>query len=200
MIFFETLKAFDGEVFHVPYHQERYESVLRYFGIAEALDISLHVRPPKDGLYRCRFVYDLTKEPHVVKASYHKYEKRVIRSLKVVHDDTIEYDMKSTCRDRVDALFAQREKCDDVLIIKNSLVTDTSIANIAFYDSKRWLTPASPLLKGTTRERLLREGMIYEEEIRLVDIERFEKAALMNAMVDFDIISKNMKELLCLRD
>jgi len=80
------------------------------------------------------------------------------------------------------------------LIVKNSLITDTSIANIAFFDSIRWVTPALPLLKGTTREKLLREGKIFEENIHVDDLERFSKVALMNAMIDFDIITKNAKD------
>lgn len=195
--FFETIKALDGEVFNISYHQERYESVLKRFGTEKPNDIASYIKPPKNGLYRCRFVYDMSKTPHTVEVSYHEYKKRNIASLKVVHSDTIEYDIKSTCRDELDALFAQRGECDDVLIVKNSLITDTSIANIALYDSKRWVTPASPLLRGTTRERLLREKKIFEEDIDIKDIAAFSKIALMNAMVDFDIITKNIKEVLC---
>jgi len=115
----------------------------------------------------------------------------------MLHDDTIEYAMKYANRERLDALFAQRGDADDVLIIKNGFVTDTTIANIAFFDGKRWLTPASPLLEGTTRQRLLDEAKIVEEEIRIQDVARFKQVALMNAMVDFAIIPKNPKELFC---
>jgi 4-amino-4-deoxychorismate lyase len=126
--------------------------------------------------------------------TYHEYKKREISSLKLVYCDDISYRFKSTCRDRLSELYALRDECDDVLIVKNSLITDTSIANIAFFDSIRWVTPASPLLKGTTREKLLREGKIFEENIHVDDLERFSKVALMNAMIDFDIITKNAKD------
>lgn len=192
--FLETIKAFHGEIFHLPHHQARYESVLGHFGVETAQDLGSFVTPPQNGLYRCRLIYDING---FIETSYHPYQKREIHLLKMLHDDTIEYAMKYANRERLDALFAQRGDADDVLIIKNGFVTDTSIANIAFFDGKRWFTPALPLLQGTTRQRLLDEAKIFEEEIRIEDLERFSQVALMNAMVDFAIITKNTKELFC---
>jgi 4-amino-4-deoxychorismate lyase len=195
--FLETIKAVDGEIFHISFHQERYESVLKQFGIDEAQNLEQFIKPPEIGLYKCRLTYDLSKLPHRIEVTYHEYKKRDISSLKLVYDDKIEYALKSTCRDGLDALYAQRGECDDVLIVKNSLLTDTTIANIAFYDSNRWVTPALPLLKGTTRERLLRDGKIFEADIAVKDLKNFSKIALMNAMVDFDIITQNTKDFFC---
>jgi len=192
--FLETIKALDGEIFHLRYHQARYESVLGHFGVEVVQDLRRLITPPQKGLYRCRLVYD-TKG--FIETSYHLYQKREINSLKIVHDDTIEYSMKYANREKLDALFAQRGNGDDVLIVKNGLVTDTTIANIAFFDGKRWLTPVLPLLRGITRQRLLDEAKIVEEEIRIQDVARFKQVALMNAMVDFAIIPKNPKELFC---
>lgn len=195
--FLETIRAVDGEIFHISFHQERYESVLKKFGAQDVKNLEQFIKPPKIGLYRCRLTYDLSKSPHKIEVTYHEYKKRDISSLKLVYDDKIEYALKSTCRDRLNALYDQRGECDDVLIIKNSLVTDTTIANIAFYDSDRWVTPALPLLKGTTRERLLRDKKIFEADIAVEDLKKFSKIALMNAMVDFDIITQNTKDFFC---
>lgn len=192
--FLETIKALDGEVFHLSFHQARYENVLREFEIDEAQNLEKFLNPPKIGMYRCRLIYDLSKTPHTINVTYHEYKKREVNSLKLIYDNEIDYSIKSSNRERLDELYAQRGECDDVLIVKNSLITDTTIANIAFWDSKRWVTPASPLLRGTTRERLLREGRIFEEEISVEDLKKFSKVALMNAMVDFDIITKNIKD------
>lgn len=193
-IFLETIKAVDGEIFHISYHQERYENVLKHFGIDKAQNLEKFLSPPKSGIYRCRLTYDLSKTPHTIDVTYHEYKKREISSLKLIYENDIEYPLKSAYREKLDALYAQKGECDDVLIVKNSLITDTTIANIAFWDSKRWVTPTSPLLKGTTRERLLREGIIFEGNISVEDLEKFSKAALMNAMLDFDIITENIKD------
>ncbi|MEK6658827.1 MAG: aminotransferase class IV family protein [Campylobacterota bacterium] len=189
--FFETIKAIDGEVLNLSYHQARYESVLNYFGISKLQNIKDFIQPPKNGLYRCRLTYDISNH---IEVTYHEYKKREISSLKIIYDDSIEYSMKYVNRDKLDELFSLRGECDDILIVKNSLITDTSIANIAFFDSSRWITPALPLLRGTTRERLLRDGKIFEEEIHVNDLEKFLQVALMNAMIDFDIITKNAKD------
>lgn len=189
--FFETIKAIEGKVLNLSYHQARYESVLNYFGISKSQNLKDFIQLPKNGLYKCRLTYDVYNN---IEVTYQVYKKREISSLKIVYDDSIEYSMKYANRDKLDKLFALRGECDDILIVKNSLITDTSIANIAFFDGSRWITPALPLLRGTTRERLLREGKIFEEEIVVNDLEKFSQVALMNAMIDFDIITKNAKD------
>ena len=106
-----------------------------------------------------------------------------------MYDDTIEYAKKSTDRERIDTLFELREECDDILIVKNGHITDTSIANIALYKEGLWYTPTSPLLRGTTRQRLLESGFLHTTDIKVQDLHKYSKIALLNAMVDFDIIS-----------
>ncbi len=185
--FLETIKIDNGKVHHLAYHQQRYESVLDYFGIKNTREeLSNLLEVPEDGLYRCRFVYRITKNTHSIKIEYLPYEKKEIRSLRLVFDDKVHYEMKSTNREYLQRLYSMRKSCDDILIVKNSLITDTTIANIAFYDQNRWITPKQPLLKGTTRARLLDEGQLLEKDIRVEDIKQFSKIALMNAMIGFD--------------
>ena len=83
----------------------------------------------------------------------------------------------------------KRGEADEIIIIKNGLVTDTSIANIAILHDERWLTPKLPLLEGTTRKRLLNEGKVFESNITPTMLRNADKIALMNAMVDFDILN-----------
>lgn len=79
-----------------------------------------------------------------------------------------------------------KDDCDDILIIKNKRITDTSIANIVFYNGNRWITPSQPLLEGTCRARLLSEGGIEVDEIMMNDIKLFSQFKLINAMNEFD--------------
>ncbi len=189
--FFETIKVENGQVFHLPYHQKRYEGVLGSYGISDRKNLEDYIDPPKNGLYRCRLVYTIAKNTHSVNVEYIEYVKRDVQSLQVVYDDTIEYRYKSTNREHISKLFALKGKCDDILIVKNSLVRDTSIANIAFYDSKRWITPKQPLLKGTARQRLLENGFLSEKDIFVEELKNFSKIALLNAMIGFDIIEEH---------
>ena len=183
MEFLETIKAKNGKLYNLSYHKKR-------SGIK---DIELYLNPPRDGLYRCRLVYN-SKD---IKVSYHKYKKRVINSLKLVYDDSISYDKKSTNRSNIDKLFSLRGFCDDIIIVKNSLLTDTSIANIALCKDNVWYTPRRPLLKGTTRQRFLDNGLLKEADIKVSDIKNYEKLALLNAMINFDIIAdKNIGKII----
>lgn len=76
----------------------------------------------------------------------------------VGRSDTIDYRYKSTDRKELEALYALRGNQDDVLIVRNNLLTDTSIANVALEKEGVWYTPRTPLLKGTKRALLLEQG------------------------------------------
>ena len=117
--------------------------------------------------------------------------------MKLIYDDDISYKYKSTNRDKINELFVKKGKCDDILIIKGGFITDTSIANIALYKDGIWYTPSNPLLKGTTRERLLDEKKIIQKTIKIQNLKEYSKIALMNAMIDFDIITKKLKDVIC---
>ena len=186
----ETIKAQNGVLFHLPFHQLRLESAIG----ENQIELSEILNPPKSGLYRCRVVYD-AKDYEV---SYHPYFKRSVTKLKLIEDNSIEYARKYADRSALDVLFSQKEDADDVLIVKNGLVSDTTIANVAFFYKNSWITPKQPLLNGTTRMRLRLAGELKEEEIYATDIKKFESIALMNAMIDFDIIrNKKIEEIIC---
>lgn len=186
--FFETIKAIDGKIYNIKYHQKRYESVVKEFGIDDIQDLNSFLNPPEYGLYRCRLVYDISVSPIHIDVEYVEYKKRDITRFKVLFENDINYSKKSTCRDKIDKLYSLRDDADEILIVKNLLVSDTSIANIAFYENGIWFTPKLPLLNGTTRQRLLDEGKIIEADIKIQDIKKYSKIALMNAMIDFDVL------------
>ena len=189
--YLETIKALDGKLYHLEYHQERLNTTLQ---TNKTHNLSTLLDPPKDGLYRCRVLYDADS----IEIEYIPYIKRHIRSLKLLTSETLEYARKYEDREDLNRLFEKREGCDDILVVKNALVSDTSIANIAFYDGERWVTPKTPLLYGTTRKRYLETGKIVEKEITVLELKSYKKVALMNAMIDFDIIAEeNIGDIIC---
>ncbi|WP_321779132.1 aminotransferase class IV [Sulfurimonas sp.] len=190
----ETIKSVDGRLLHLGYHQKRYESVLKSFGIYTFHNLCEYLKPPSDGIYKCRLIYN----ENIVDISYTLYIKKQIKSLKLIYDNKIEYFHKSTSREVINELFEKKQNCDDILIVKNNLVCDTSIANIALFKDGIWFTPSKPLLNGTTRQRLLDEGRLQETNIKVDDLKDYTKLALLNAMIDFDIIQKyNLKDIIC---
>lgn len=188
--YFETVKAVDSKLFHLKYHQQRLEETVGESNII----LNDILKPPASGVYRCKVVYD----GHNYDVKYYPYKKKSIRTLKLVFDDEIDYSKKYYDRSRLDKLVCKKSFCDEILIVKNALITDTSIANIAFKYNNEWITPKKPLLYGTTRARLLEEYKIFEDDISVEDLSKFKQVALMNAMIDFDIIAQaNIGEVIC---
>ena len=77
---------------------------------------------------------------------------------------------------------------EDVLIVKDGCLTDTSIANVALYDGKMWCTPSHPLLRGTKRAELLDKKIIVEKDIPQAHLGKYSKIMLFNAMIDWGCI------------
>lgn len=157
-------------------------------GSKRRLDLAAHINVPDTALYRCRIVYDDT----TLEIEYIPYQKRAVRTLQAVEADQLSYALKYADRSALEDLFVQRGSSDDILIVQNGLITDTSIANIAFFDSQRWLTPRKPLLEGTTRARLLDTNKISLADISLEDLPKFTHFALMNAMIGFEEIKNGI--------
>ncbi len=178
---FETIKVLDGKIFHIDYHNRRCNTTRKaLFGATDTIDLQNFISPPPRGLYRCKVIYD-TKIQNI---EFFPYRPRVIKSLQPIRSD-IDYPYKFLDRSALDRLFAQRKEADDILIIKDGLITDTSIANVALSYKGRWLTPAKPLLAGTTRARLLDQKKLILADIEIKDIKKFDKIALLNAMIGF---------------
>lgn len=193
--YLESIKIEDGKIFHLEWHQKRMDVVFQELLKKEPYQLEhLFSRVPHDGLWRCRVVYNADS----IKLEYLPYKKRKIEHLKLIYNNEIAYRYKYAKREKLEKLFALREQAEDILIVQNSYLTDTSIANIALFDGEQWFTPKKPLLYGTTRARLLDEGKIYEQNIKVEDVKHFKKLALMNAMIDFDIIAEeNIEDVLC---
>jgi 4-amino-4-deoxychorismate lyase len=193
--FLETIKVVDGKVFNLEYHQERYERTLRAYGVNNFILLEDFLMPPLRGFYRCRVVYNLEGS---INQEYFLYNKREIHSLKLIASDQILYDKKYLNRDMLNELFRQKGDADDIIIVKDGLITDTTIANIAFYDGECWVTPKKPLLLGTTRQRLLKNAFLKEVDINIDTLQHYSQLALMNAMINFDIITdKKIEEIIC---
>ena len=182
----ETIKIINGTVPFLTFHQQRLnESRRQLFQVDDEINLGTAIEAPSTNLvYRCRVIYERTIE----KVEYHRYKAKNFRYFKIIEANAIVYDFKYLDRSPINQLIAHKGSADDILIIKNGLVTDTSIANVAFWDQTKWLTPATPLLKGTTRERLLKAEYIETADIKLTDLKAFSKMALMNALLDFMVV------------
>ncbi len=180
--FIETIKLLDGELKNIRFHQSRFEQTR-----SGALGLRTHplltnvIRIPnglEKGLLKCRVIYG----EKIERIEFEPHEPKPVRSLKLVHSDTISYGFKCADRQGLDDLFEQRGSSDDILIVKLGCITDSYYANVVFWDSASWFTPDTPLLKGTMRASLLATGSIKRLRITLNELKKFQKIRLINAM------------------
>ena len=183
----ETIKIENGTLLNISFHNERMiRSLYGVFGLMNEPDLEKIINVPefaRKGVYKCRVEYD----HEIRKVEFLPYKIKVIRSLKLVEDNTIEYAYKFTDRKRIEELTATRGEGDDILIIKNGMVTDTSYANVVFRDfNGNWVTPSTYLLPGTRRTNLLKQKLIIEASIAYKDINKYSEVRLINAMLGID--------------
>lgn len=184
--FLETIKIQDGTPHALHFHQDRVNRTLAdhyggkaHFDLAAALaDQSF---PP--GIQRCRVLYDRDSS----KIQLVQYLIPSIRSLCALEcPNTLAYAYKFADRSCLEQLFESRGPSDDVLLLRNGFLTDTSRMNLALFDGATWWTPELPLLPGTKRAALLQRRIITPRPIHMRDVKNYSKIRLFNALVGWE--------------
>lgn len=181
--FIETIRIERREVVNMAFHNGRFNKTRRdIFKCHLPVNLADYIAPGQDYIRtRCRIEY----REEVEKVEYLPYTIRPVNSLKLVTANGLDYTYKSSDRQNLNELFRQRGEADDILIVRDGFLTDTSIANIALWDGCRWETPAIPLLEGTMRASLVGKGIIVPAAIRPQDLSRYSLIRLFNAMIGF---------------
>jgi len=183
----ESIKVHKNKIFAWKYHEQRIERSLHvcydkdYDNLISIDSLQKYVDQLDDKLYKLRIVYD----DHSYKIEHHLYKIKAINSLKLVYDDNISYSEKYADRESLNKLYAQKETADEILIIKNGLITDTHYCNVALHKEGRWYTPKLPLLRGVMRQQLLDQNLIVEADINDAELTSYTRIRLFNAMVRF---------------
>ena len=178
----ETIRIEDGKIHNLPYHERRMRRALdRFYPSSDIPALSKVLEDyPSKGLYRCRVIYAESIEK-IEYLPYFRQEKKLFAAVEFEGN----YEYKYSERKEFEILTQLYPDVDELILCKNGLLTDTTTANIALLKKGKWLTPASPLLEGTTRERLLEEGFLSTADLYIDEIDSFDGFALMNAMIGF---------------
>ncbi len=136
---------------------------------------------PPEGLFKLRFKYN---EDNFSFETL-RYSSRKIESLKLIEINSYSYDFKFTDRSGIDMAFSLRGSCDDILMTKNGLLTDTSYCNILLFDGKEWVTPEKPLFRGVYRHYLIDQQIIKKKQIHKEELSEFKSFQLINALNPF---------------
>ncbi len=177
----ETIRIHNGEIENLEYHQQRFDHSRKVlFGDTSTLNLKSKIIAPPHGLIRCRILYDTD----IRSVEYIPYTPRDLKTFTVVKSD-IDYSHKFADRSMLENLKSLYPQSDEIIIEKDGYLTDTTISNIAFLKDGGWITPSNPLLHGTMRAKLLKEGFLKERPICKEEISSFQGFALINAMIGF---------------
>ncbi len=183
--FIESIKVEDQKIFLKELHQKRMNDTFSNFGKECKIDIHsifLNLEHEEDGLYKFRIEYDLENN---FKTQIIPYAISELDDFELVIDNEIDYSFKSADRTQLQKL-KDKSHGDEVIIVKNNQITDTSYSNLLFLKNKIWFTPKSYLLNGVMRQNLLLSKKIKETEITLDNIKEFTHFQIINALNDFD--------------
>ena len=179
----------DFEMPLLPFHQQRIQKTqMELWGTANIKDIQKAIkgsfRPEMhsvvgNNIYKCRLLYH---QSGIHDIQWQPYVERQLNSLQLTPAESLEYPYKYAIRSGIDSL-KNSSSADDILMHRNGLITDTSYANVAFYNGKDWITPSRPLLMGVKRTELFEQKKIRAADICTRQLGDFSEIKLFNAMI-----------------
>jgi 4-amino-4-deoxychorismate lyase len=202
--FIESIKIENQKIFNLALHQKRVNEIFKNFGKKNYLDLDKlfkDLEHDEDGLYKLRIVYDLNSKFTLNLIPYAYSE---ITQISLVENNTLSYSFKFEDR-KIFETMKNKAKSEEIIIVKNNHITDSSYANLLFLKDKKWFTPTTYLLNGVQRQNLLNAKKVKETEINLQNLKEFSHFQLINVMLDFneiiypleiiDNLPRNMSEL-----
>ncbi|HXK74959.1 MAG TPA: aminotransferase class IV [Bacteroidaceae bacterium] len=196
----ETILVRQGKAPFLQLHEDRVFCTARDYGlpvlIAEKI-VAIFDEVIQDYLesdishedYKCRVLYELVEDEKVPiiihEVTMTPYTIREINSLQIMDGHHLDYHHKFADRTAINRLVDNRKPdCDDILIVQDGLVTDTSYCNIVFQKDDVLYTPKKPLLAGVRREHLLLSHQVIVKDIYVDQINQYDQVHLINAMID----------------
>jgi Branched-chain amino acid aminotransferase/4-amino-4-deoxychorismate lyase len=183
--FIESIKVEDQEIFLLEFHQKRVNETFAHFGKEGSIDLAKifkNLNHDEDGLFKLRIVYDLDKR---IRTQMIPYAIPEIEDFQLVENNSFDYSFKFEDRKELDKM-KMKAKAEEIIIVKNNHITDTSFSNLLFLKGKDWFTPNTYLLNGVQRQNLLKMKKIKEAEITLQNIKEFSHFQIINSLNDFD--------------
>ena len=184
-LFLETIRIKNGRLKNIESHNLRMNKCRNtHFHEIRDLDLNTTIAIPiefQKGLVKCRVLYDRS----IVKVEFEHYIFKNPRSFRLVNADSVDYSYKYADRNKLDELFRTKGLADDIIMVKDGLLTDSYYANIALYKNGIWYSPKAPLLAGTQRSKLIQDEMLVLIDIAVSELFEFEKIKIFNTMIPF---------------
>tara|TARA_Y100001972_G_scaffold128940_1_gene192862 strand:+ start:2939 stop:3529 length:591 start_codon:yes stop_codon:yes gene_type:complete len=180
--FLESI-CFRSDVYQLlDYHQVRVDQTFRRF-YPDKTPLKLNeIMPELSGNEKVKVRLIYNELDHEISVS--KYLPKTISKLRLAYSDTLDYSFKYLDRSMLNQLLNPEQENEEIIIVKDGLVTDSSYSNLVFRQGNVWYTPSTYLLNGVKRQRLLQQEVIFEREIRPEDLDKYSEVSLINAMLD----------------
>ena len=183
--FIESIKIEDQKIFLAELHQKRVNDTFSHFGKEGSIDVAKifkNLDIDENGLYKLRIIYDLNKN---FRTQLIPYAISEIDDFQLVENNNYDYSFKFEDRKEFEKM-KMKAKTEEIIVVKNNHITDTSFSNLLFLKGKNWFTPTTFLLNGVQRQHLLKTKKIKETEITLNNIKEFSHFQIINSLNDFD--------------
>ncbi len=185
-LFIESILYENGQFPLLDYHIERMRKTLNSFDLPLPPDLDSHLRPPRSlsgDRYKTRIVYHQT----IKKVDWIRYRKANPQKVRLVDAGDFDYSLKYADRSFFSGQLEKWPEFQDLIFVKNGLITDSTYCNILVKRDGNWFTPEKPLLKGVRRKYLLDKKVIKTASITPADLlKRAEEIRLVNALMPFD--------------
>lgn len=182
---FETVAIIQGVPRHLAFHQQRLDRSRKALGLEGAvIELDKVIVVPEEyqqGLVRCR----INVAEEVQSVTFSPFKPSPVRHLILVERE-ISYPHKFCDRSAFEQLRVEHSEFDDVIITREGMLTDSTMANLALFDGEQWITPTTPLLPGTMRARLVQAGTLLEREVHRRDLPKYQGIVLINALRGFN--------------
>lgn len=169
-MFIESVRISEGRMMLAPLHERRmHDTSMEAFGRFHLPPLSSIEIPDwcQTGEIKMRILYGEELE----EVSFTKYNHRDIKKLKIVEAGRdIDYHLKYADRTCIDRLYNMRGDCDDIIVVKDGKICDTSYTNIILTDGYRMYVPSSFLLPGVMRSWLIATGTVQIGDFGISDI------------------------------
>lgn len=193
--FIESIKIENGNARLLPLHQQRVNQTFIHFKGKNSLDLLSIFKTtplPPYGLCKWRIIYDLDEN---FESQFIPYDFPEIRNFELVENNEINYDFKFLDRTRLNDL-KNNAIAQEIIIIKNENITDTSFSNLLFLKNGVWYTPETFLLNGVQRQCLLHLGLIQEKKISIDNLYEFSHFQIINAMNEMNISAYPIEKII----
>lgn len=188
MFLFESIRIIDGKVPLLDFHQHRLNlSYSAIFKKVNSHNLKECIEPflKKHGTQKCRFIYN-DRAYRIEIIDYQLIEPKRIGWLRI--DPNFDYSFKFLERDFFNKVREVYSDYDEIILVQNNQITDSTYCNLVVYLDGQWTLPKSYLLNGVERSRIISK---YNFTIKPVSIDKFLSAKeykLINSMRPFELV------------